>query len=68
MVLMGESLGGAIVVRLAAESAPRGLVLQSTFSSLKDVADVHYPKLSWLVPPAKCSVTPDFRYHGPLRK
>jgi uncharacterized protein len=67
MLLMGESLGGAIVVRLAAESAPRGLVLQSTFSSLKDVADVHYPKLSWLVPPAKLdSVTQIVRYHGPL--
>lgn len=67
MVLMGESLGGAIVVRLAAESAPRGLVLQSTFSSLKDVADVHYPKLSWLVPPAKLdSVAQIIRYHGPL--
>jgi hypothetical protein len=67
MLLMGESLGGAIVVRLAAESAPRGLVLQSTFSSLKDVADVHYPKLSWLVPPAKLdSVAQIARYHGPL--
>lgn len=67
MLLMGESLGGAIVVRLAAESAPRGLVLQSTFSSLKDVADVHYPKLSWLVPPAKLdSVNQIARYHGPL--
>jgi fermentation-respiration switch protein FrsA (DUF1100 family) len=67
MLLMGESLGGAIAVRLAAESAPRGLVLQSTFSSLKDVADVHYPKLSWLVPPAKLdSVAQIVRYHGPL--
>lgn len=67
MLLMGESLGGAIVVQLAAESAPRGLILQSTFSSLRDVADVHYPKLSWLVPPAKLdSVTPISRYHGPL--
>jgi fermentation-respiration switch protein FrsA (DUF1100 family) len=67
MLLMGESLGGAIVVRLAADSPPRGLVLQSTFSSLKDVADVHYPKLSWLVPPAKLdSVTQIVRYHGPL--
>ncbi len=47
---MGESLGGAIVVRLAADSPPRGLILQSTFSCLRDIADVHYPKLSWLVP------------------
>lgn len=67
MLLMGESLGGAIVVRLAADSAPRGLVLQSTFSSLKGVADVHYPKLSWLVPPPKLdSVAEIVRYHGPL--
>ncbi len=49
MLLMGESLGGAIVVRLAAQSPPRGLILQSTFPSLRDAADVHFPKLSWLV-------------------
>lgn len=67
MLLMGESLGGAVVVRLAAESAPRGLVLQSTFSSLRDVADVHYPRLSWLVPPTKLdSVSQIVGYHGPL--
>lgn len=67
MLLMGESLGGAVVVELAAESAPRGLILQSTFSSLKDVADVHYPKLSWLVPPAKLdSAARIARYRGPL--
>lgn len=53
MLLMGESFGGAIVVQLAAESAPRGLILQSTFSSLRDIADHHYPKLSWLVPKNK---------------
>ena len=67
MLLMGESLGGAIVVQLAAESAPRGLILQSTFSSLKDVADVHFPALSWLVPPGKLnSATQIGRYHNPL--
>jgi len=67
MLLMGESLGGAIAVQLAAESAPRGLILQSTFSSLKDVADVHFPKLSWLVPKNKLdSVSQITLYHGPL--
>lgn len=50
--LMGESLGGAIVVRLAAESQPRGLILQSTFTSLRDMAEVHYPLLSSIVPKA----------------
>ena len=67
MLLMGESLGGAIAVRLAADSSPQGLILQSTFSSLRDVADVHCPKLSWLVPRRKLdSVTQIVRYRGPL--
>jgi fermentation-respiration switch protein FrsA (DUF1100 family) len=67
MLLMGESLGGAIVVQLAADSPPRGLILQSTFSSLRDVANVHYPKLSWLISPKKLdSVSQIVRYRGPL--
>ncbi len=67
MVLMGESLGGAIVVELAAESAPRGLILQSTFASLRDVADFHYPRLSWLVPKDKLnSAALIAGYQGPL--
>ncbi len=67
MVLMGESLGGAIVVHLAAESAPRALVLQSTFASLRDVADFHYPRLSWLVPKDKLnSAALIGRYQGPV--
>lgn len=53
LVLMGRSLGGSVVVPLAGEINARGLILQSTFSSLKDVADATYPKLSWLVPPDK---------------
>ena len=50
VLLMGESLGGAVVVQLAAESSPRGLILQSTFTSLRDMAELHYPLLSSLVP------------------
>ena len=50
VLLMGESLGGAVVVQLAAESPPRGLILQSTFTSLKEMAEVHYPLLSSIVP------------------
>jgi hypothetical protein len=52
VLLMGESLGGAIVVQLAAELPPRGLILQSTFTSLRDMAEVHYPMLASIVPKA----------------
>ena len=48
---MGESLGGALVTRLARECDPRALILQSTFSSLRDLADVHYPQHASLVSP-----------------
>ena len=67
IILMGESLGGAIVLQLAAESPPSGLILQSTFSSLRDIADVHYPALSWLVPRTKLDSAARIRtYKGPL--
>lgn len=41
----GESLGGAVAIRLAAERRPAALVLRSPFTSLPDVAAVHYPFL-----------------------
>ena len=43
IVLLGRSLGGAVAVDLAAKDGARGLVLESTFSSLPDVAAYHYP-------------------------
>lgn len=67
MLLMGESFGGAIVVQLAATSPPQGLILQSTFSSLRDVAEVHYPELAWLVPRNKLdSASRIAAFRGPL--
>ena len=50
IILYGESLGGAVAVRLAAElcesdAPPAGLILRSTFSSLVDAGAHHYP---WL--------------------
>ncbi|MGE4001954.1 MAG: alpha/beta hydrolase, partial [Planctomycetaceae bacterium] len=53
IVLMGRSLGGAIAIQLAADEAPRGLIVESSFSSLKDMAALHYPNLAWLVPADK---------------
>ena len=43
LVYMGESLGGAVALRLAVEAPPLACVLQSTFTSLREVARQHYP-------------------------
>ena len=50
LVYFGESLGGGVATALAAESAPAGLILKSTFTSLTDRASEIYPFLpiSWL--------------------
>ncbi|MDX1432943.1 MAG: alpha/beta hydrolase, partial [Gammaproteobacteria bacterium] len=67
VVLMGRSLGGAVAVELAAELEPRGLVLMSTFSSLKDLAAHHVPLLAWVVPSDKLDSLAGIRkYTGPL--
>ncbi|MFP3944088.1 MAG: alpha/beta hydrolase [Alphaproteobacteria bacterium] len=51
IVLYGRSLGSGVAVRLAAEAGAAGLVLESPFSSVVDVAGAHYPLLPvrWLV-------------------
>lgn len=53
LVLMGRSLGGAVVVQIARDIQPRGLIIESTFPSLKQIAKHHYSKLAWLVPKSK---------------
>jgi uncharacterized protein len=45
LLYYGESLGAAVVTRLAAEHAPGGLVLRSPFLDLASVGSVHYPFL-----------------------
>jgi uncharacterized protein len=45
LIYFGESLGAAVVVGLAVEHPPAGLVLRSPFTSLADVGRVHYPFL-----------------------
>lgn len=67
MLLMGDSLGGAIAVQLAAESAPRGLILQSSFSSLKEIATVHFGLMAAVVDTKTLdSATRIKAYSGPL--
>jgi fermentation-respiration switch protein FrsA (DUF1100 family) len=43
LVLIGESLGGAVAVNLASRVAVDGLVLQSTFTSAWDMAKTLFP-------------------------
>jgi len=68
IVLMGRSLGGGVAVGLAAEDGARGLILQSTFTSLPDMAARQFP---WL--PVRLMMKNRYpsleqlpEYHGPL--
>ena len=45
IVLMGRSLGGAVAANLAGETDAKGLIVESSFTSMPDVAAYHYP---WL--------------------
>jgi hypothetical protein len=38
IVVLGESLGGAVATELAVRHSPAGLILQSTFTSIPDIA------------------------------
>ncbi len=40
---LGESLGAAVAVELAREHPPAGLILQSPFTCVRDMARLHYP-------------------------
>jgi len=45
IVIYGRSLGGAVALELATRVVPRALIVESTFSSLADMAREHYPYL-----------------------
>jgi uncharacterized protein len=45
IILFGESLGAAVVARLATDVSPHGVVLRSPFASLVAVGRAHYPFL-----------------------
>ncbi len=68
IVLMGESLGGAVAVDLAARDGARALVLENTFNNLPDVAAYHYPWLPvrWAMRTRLDSAAKIADYHGPL--
>jgi fermentation-respiration switch protein FrsA (DUF1100 family) len=42
VIYLGESLGGAVALELAIHQPPAGLILQSTFTSVRAIARHHY--------------------------
>lgn len=63
IVYFGESIGAAVVVRLAKERPPAGLVLRSPFTSLADVGRLHYP---WL--PVRLLLKDDYDVAGTVAR
>jgi pimeloyl-ACP methyl ester carboxylesterase len=48
---LGESLGGAVALALALERPPAGLILQAAFTSVRDMARLHFPAIPRAVVP-----------------
>jgi len=64
VLYLGESLGGAVAIALAHEAPPAGVVLVSTFTSVRDMARRHYPFVPAAVVP---DAYPSLRLVGDLR-
>jgi fermentation-respiration switch protein FrsA (DUF1100 family) len=67
IVYLGESIGGAVALALAVEAPPLGLVLQSAFTSVRDMGRLHYPFIpTTLVPDAYPNLRRVARLKSPL--
>lgn len=68
VVLLGESIGSAVAVDLAADGGARGLILEGAFSSLPEVAAYHFPWLPvrWMMRTKLNNLEKIRRYRGPL--
>lgn len=49
ILIFGRSLGGAVATHLAARSRPAALIVESAFSSARDMASIVLPLLSYIV-------------------
>jgi fermentation-respiration switch protein FrsA (DUF1100 family) len=51
IILCGRSLGGAVAIELATRHTASALVVESTFTNLADVGQIHYPFLpvKWIL-------------------
>lgn len=67
VLYLGESLGGAIALALALEAPPAALILQSTVTSVRELARLHYPFVpGGLVPDAYPSLERIAQLRAPL--
>jgi uncharacterized protein len=67
VLYLGESLGGAVALALSIEVPPAGLILQSTFTSVRAMARLHYPFIPRaLVPDAYPSLSIIRRLRAPV--
>jgi fermentation-respiration switch protein FrsA (DUF1100 family) len=68
VILMGQSLGSAVAVALAAENGARALVIENAFPTMTDVAALHYPWLPirWVMANHYDNVRRIQGYTGPL--
>lgn len=67
IILFGQGIGGGVMVDLAAKDGARGLILESTFSSLSAVANHKYPLTGSLLLQDKYdSLAKIGQYQGPL--
>lgn len=51
VLYLGESLGGGVALELALEHPPAGLILLSAFTSVRDMARIHYGLLPTAIVP-----------------
>jgi uncharacterized protein len=68
VILMGRSLGSAVAVALAAENGARALILENAFTTMPDVASLHYAWLPvrWVMKNQYDNLTRIQKYNGPL--
>lgn len=67
IVLLGRSLGGAVAVELASDGGAKALILESTFTSVRDMAKEIFPWVPrFLVSRSYDSSEKIGRYGGPL--
>lgn len=68
LLLLGRSLGGAVAVDLAVASGAKGLILESTFTTLPDVGASAFPwfPVRWLMKNRFDSLDKIADYRGPI--